>query len=183
VSVGSFEQFVDGPRVDQSSSLGFLQRANDCIERDEGCKVKERPREADGWDAVHRRGVLPSEGRAVEGDARPASTYLAHGGDIDSALRCIADAPQCRCRPMAEHGARATGKDGRQPVPSPLDHAVAHGVNTAMKEVKAPGREAPVDRPVTQAQREELPPRDHPVLPAGQLGHDIVGGSVLFTTV
>jgi hypothetical protein len=44
-----------------------------------------------------------------------------------------------------------------------------HGVNPAMKEVKTPGREAVLDGAGTEPECKQLSPRDHPMLPGGQL--------------
>jgi hypothetical protein len=68
-------------------------------------------------------------------------------------------------------------------VTSPLDRAVSDGVNGAMKGEEPAGREATLDRPASQAEREQLPPGNHSVLPGSQIGDDQIRGSVLFTTV
>jgi hypothetical protein len=66
VAVGPFEQRVDRRGVDQTTPLGLLQRANDCIERGAGCEVEQGAREAGGGDAIVGRLVLGCERGAVE---------------------------------------------------------------------------------------------------------------------
>jgi hypothetical protein len=38
-----------------------------------------------------------------------------------------------------------------------------------VEDVKPPALDAPIDRPPPQSEREELPPRDHPMLAQSQL--------------
>ena len=89
-------------------------------------------------------------------------------GDVYRARTAPAQVPRRRRGCVTEDAARR--ERSRHPVALGPEHGVPHGVNPAMKAMKAAGCEPAVDRVVTQAERDELPSRDDAVLPAREPG-------------
>jgi hypothetical protein len=71
---------------------------------------------------------------------------------------------------MAEHGTRARGKHSRHPAALAPDPQVTDGVHAQVQELQAALPEPQLDRGAIEAQLEELPRRDHPMLTAGEPG-------------
>jgi hypothetical protein len=76
---------------------------------------------------------------------------------------------------MTQECVLAAGEDGRHPRPMPRQTTMADGVDTPVQRMQPTELEAVCDRPAADAERDELSPRDHAVLSAGDLRETALG--------
>jgi hypothetical protein len=180
VPVGCLEGRVDVAHVDQPLPLGFLEGANDGVERAAGCEVEERSGEAGGRDVLAGRSVLRREPCSVEGDAvRRVASRLC--GDVDPGPAHASHPPQRRGIAVTQHGVGPAREHGRHPPSSHREGLVAQGVNTAIKREEPPSRKATIDRSGAQSELDQLPPGNHTMLPERHLRQGAVQGFVQLT--
>jgi hypothetical protein len=70
---------------------------------------------------------------------------------------------------MAQKGAFPAGKYGRQQPAMAQDPRVPDRIHRAVNAMQSAGRETVIDRATPEAERQELAPRRHAVLPRGEL--------------
>ncbi len=79
------------------------------------------------------------------------------------------DPPKLPSRPAAEDGVRPTSKHRRHPPPVDRDLPISHRVNPSVHDAKLTAIDPGFNRPSPDASVPQLPPRDEPMLPLGQL--------------
>jgi hypothetical protein len=107
----------------------------------------------------------------VQPDARCRPTLSWHR-DVDP--RKHHDPPQRGGRPVAQHRPGAAGEDRCHPAPFSRDHVVARGVNSAVKGLESTASQSKVDRIRPDAELEQLPAGEHPVLASREAEHRLV---------
>src|SRR5687768_9399679 len=104
--------------------------------------------------------------------ARRAPTRCSDGHiDPRSALR--QQVPQDGRAHVTEHGAFSPGKDSSEEAAIRTQAWPSYRVHAPVQAMEMPSSEASTDGGVVEAEREELGPSDHPVLPVAE-GHDPV---------
>lgn len=109
-------------------------------------------------------------GTAIHHDPAHAPGDVRGHGDVQLVIstRC-ADAPQRPGGDVAEHRIRPTGQHGGHPAPVLGEPRASDRVDAAPHGMQSPGGDPVRDRLGAEAEREELAPRDHAVLPGDEV--------------
>jgi hypothetical protein len=148
----------------------LLDCADQLGERQYGREVEQRARRArDGYVLVlrHVLGVEPPHSM----DPEPARIRPSRRGHVDRRARAAAQIEESSGRLVAEHCARSARENAGQPPPVGAERPVPDGVDAQMEPMKATTCHPPVNRGLTDAERDQLPLGDHPVLPGCDLRH------------
>jgi hypothetical protein len=139
----------------------------------EGCggeevgEVEHRSGRGGRGDVVVAGDVRVRQSRPVHRD--PALVVLGGCRDLDRERRSQ-DPPECSRRAVARDGVWPTGEHRRHAPRVRRHRQVPHSEHAAMDPNQAAGAHPVGDRRVVETCGGELPPRDHPVLSAGEFG-------------
>lgn len=152
----------------ESELVSFVDRGLELSRGDERGKVDdglERIGDGDAQVPDHVRGRA-----AMHGDPRPALDHVrGHGNVHPVGSTRRADAPQRRGARVAERRIRPTGQDGGHPAPVLGEIRAPDRVHAAPHGMQSPVGDPVGDRLGAEAEREELAPRDHAVLPTDEI--------------
>jgi hypothetical protein len=93
---------------------------------------------------------------------------------FEDAVIAVADEVRRRCVAVAQLGPAAGGEDGGHPVAVKADAFVAYGVDAAVDDMEATGREPMPYRAPSKAHLDQLPPGNNAVLTPSQVGKQLV---------
>lgn len=166
-SVAAFAHARDGVQLQQAEAVSLFPGTFQPLSSFNFGEVEERAGDGGHRDAVAFPAILRVQPPSVEANAA-LSRAATLRGDVASRLRSLQSPQRCRAR-MAQQRALATCEYGGKPEAIPVQPHVADRVDAPMQDDEASGLDPRVDCPSSQAKLSQLPPRDHPVLPIGQL--------------
>src|SRR5215218_10075396 len=148
----------------------LVNRPLDTAPVEAGHEVNQRlNRSGDRNPVVGRVIFRPERGPAI--DSKPRSAALGTVGyrDLDQLPLLAADPPKRRCTRMTEHGHVTTGDDSSHPASVAADRGSPNRINPLMKPMQSPGGDSMIDRPFGEPKCQQLPARNHPMLPLHEL--------------
>ena len=164
------EQLIDGGQVEELEQLGLFDHALELLDRKRARQVEEGLRDARDGDAVadrHVRRIEPP--RPVERDPF-VRVPAARSGDMDLPAAGATQIHQRRRVLMAQNCARPACEHRCRPPPIARERRVPDGVDALVEPLQPTELRPAVDRGGAHVERPELPVRDDPVLPSGEVG-------------
>jgi hypothetical protein len=75
---------------------------------------------------------------------------------------------------MTQHGVRSERQNGSDEVAAEREPRMTGRIDASLHAMEPPSRDPMIDRPPAEPHSQELPPRNDPVLPLGDLGDHMV---------
>ncbi|HEX5988738.1 MAG TPA: hypothetical protein VFY75_00825 [Solirubrobacterales bacterium] len=154
------EGATESVRVDHVELVRLVDRALNGPRTCDGREVEE------GTDRFGHRNAevgadvaVPKTRAVMDAHAGAADLVMATHAYCDVTRMLFAEAPESSGASMAQHGIASAGKNRRHPTPLPTEMAPADEVHALRHSVEAPGLGTMFDRPLTEAQVEQLAAR------------------------
>jgi len=170
----TLDEGAEGNCIGEVAELSFVDRPLEARAGQDRGEVEERPGNGRDPDAAMDGDLVGRQARTVKVDTS-ASVEAARRGDIDEGPQGAQNLPESTGGTMAQKRVRSAGQDGRHPTSLADDRPVTDRVDATVKLVEATVRDASVDRLATEAELEELAPRDRAVLSLRKGGDEAVG--------
>jgi hypothetical protein len=133
-----------------------------------GGEIEQRAGHGGDWDAGVDGALVLGQRRPVRADPSLSAKFSldSHIHDLPGRL---ADAEQRSGRPVTQPGARTARQHRGHPHAVARDPSPANRIHASVHDVKPLRLHPPIDRSGTEAELQQLPPRNHTVLPIGEL--------------